>query len=202
MIMSLGIAAVTMKSKICNGSPSLQSALWQSESRSVKERERILHRLHCAKAGLSVWCPWPSLRPCSAVQCSAPVPASAAPMDSGPPQAPSPTSPAGSGVAPMESVEAVSLPVPVSVSDDPEASEVEAVDSGLAGGSVVFSGGMPVAVAVGEPVAERPQPSDQIILDCTVALDRFLVVLNRLNIDLLASRNHPAQALVILLLNC
>ena len=63
------------ESKICNGSPSLQSALWQSESRSVKERERILHRLHCAKAGLSVWCLWPSLSlppplQCSAVQCT------------------------------------------------------------------------------------------------------------------------------------
>ena len=75
MIMILGIVAVTMKSEICNGSPSLQSALWQSESCSVKERERILHRLHCAKAGLSVWCLWPSLSlppplQCSAVQCT------------------------------------------------------------------------------------------------------------------------------------
>ena len=75
MIMILGIVAVTMKSEICNGSPSLQSALWQSESCSVKERERILHRLHCAKAGLSVWCLWPSpsLPPpfqCSAAQCT------------------------------------------------------------------------------------------------------------------------------------
>ena len=63
------------ESEICNGSPSLQSALWQSESCSVKERERIRHRLHCAKAGLSVWCLWPSpsLPPpfqCSAVQCT------------------------------------------------------------------------------------------------------------------------------------
>ena len=81
------------ESKICNGSPSLQSALWQSESCSVKERERILHRLHCAKAGLSFVVSLALPQPPSAlpVQCStvhcAPVPPSVVPMDSGPPQA-------------------------------------------------------------------------------------------------------------------
>ena len=146
MIMILGIVAVTMKSEICNGSPSLQSALWQSESCSVKERERILHRLHCAKAGLSFVVSLALPQPPSAlpVQCStvhcAPVPPSAVPMDSGPPQALSPTSCADDGPAPMESVEAVSPPEPVSFS----------------AGHVVFSGGVPVAVTVGEPLAVEP----------------------------------------------
>jgi hypothetical protein len=104
----------------------------------------------------------------------------------------------------MESVEAVSLPVPVSISDGPdEASEVDAAQgSGLAGGYVVFSGGMPVAVTVGKPVAERPQPSDQKILECTVALEMLMTLLNRLYSDLLAARHHPVQTLVILLLSC
>ena len=191
MIMILGIVAVTMKSEICNGSPSLQSALWQSESCSVKERERILHRLHCAKAGLSFVVSLALPQPPSAlpVQCStvhcAPVPPSVVPMDSGPPQALSTTSCADSGPAPMESVEAASPPEPVSFS----------------AGHVVFSGGVPVAVTVGEPLAVEPFASTK-ILECTVALEMLMALLNRLYSDLLAARHHPVQTLVILLLSC
>ena len=185
------------ESEICNGSPSLQSALWQSESCSVKERERILHRLHCAKAGLSFVVSLALPQPPSAlpVQCStvhcAPVPASVVPMDSGPPQALSPTSCVDSGPAPMESVEAVeavSPPEPVSFSV-------------LNAGRVVFSGGMPVAVTVGEPLAVEPFASQK-ILECTVALEMLMALLNRLFSDLLAARHHPVQTLVILLLSC